>query len=180
MYREDVLLALGQTIVVAGIAGVVAIVVYLALTFRADFVRTITPERIAAAASAAFVFGAMGIVIGLTMGSSRTPVVATIVPATLTFIGSVALYLITREKADPVVVAPAVACFSLLMFTGTALGAYERGRSSVQAELNRYNLDLLTREADVEQAINIYRKTSGLPPLTFAPLAAAATDAPAK
>lgn len=173
MYRADLLLALEKTAIVLGCAAFLALLVHLAQAFRAA-ARPGDETPTAHATSAAFVFALLGIVTGLTMGASRVAVVANILPAALTFIGGLALWIVSREsKAPPApgqiaLVATAIMAFVLMLFFGTVLGAFERNRALYQASRDSHDIQRLRHEADVEFAINAYRDALGLAPKDFA------------
>jgi hypothetical protein len=175
MYRADIFLALEKTAVVAFSALVVALLVWIALSARAS-ARPGTADPVGLATGAAFVFAFLGIVTGLTMGASRVGVVANVLPASLTFIGGLALWIIARETKDGtpvtpaqiVVIGPAVISFMVMLFFGTVLGSYERNRAEFQATLDRIDPDRLRHEAEVEFIVNAYRSALGLPPRSLA------------
>ena len=110
------------------------------------------------------------------MGASRVGVVANVLPASLTFIGGLALWIIARETKDGtpvtpaqiVVIGPAVISFMVMLFFGTVLGSYERNRAEFQATLDRIDPDRLRHEAEVEFIVNAYRSALCLPPRSLA------------
>lgn len=169
MYRADVLLAAQKAGVLVLCSGVVALVVFIvaasvaATTMRND-------EGAGRVAGTSFVFGLIGIVVGITMAASRSPAVANVLPAAISFIGAAALWVITREKGNAITVGAAVASFTILLFTGTVIGAFERDRSLAQASTAGYDRFRLMQEAEVEQAVNAYRNSLGLPPKDFSSL----------
>lgn len=163
MHRSDILLSIEKALVLVACAGTLSLILFIALSaWSSSKMKSV--DQIGPVVGACFVFGVLGIVIGITMGSSRTPVVDTVLPAALSFIGGVALFVITRDKSDFVIVSAAVVGFSVLMFVGTILGAFERNRAIIQA---KYDLKRLTWEAETEFAINAYRDSMGLAELDF-------------
>jgi hypothetical protein len=166
MYKIDVLLALEKTAILAACAGGLSLLVFIALSALAASAPRVTVP-VTAAVGASFIFGVLGSVIGTTMGSSITPVVGTILPAALTFIGGIALFVITRKEGDVVVVSAAVTGFSLLMFAGTVIGAFERNRAVVQADILKHDIQRQQWLADTEFAINAYRNALNLPQIEF-------------
>jgi hypothetical protein len=103
--------------------------------------------------------GFVGMVAGFLTGSSREPAVSAIVPAILTFIGLVVVYMIGKSNLRSIIVGFAVFVFSVDLLVGSVLGSASR---------NRYD-ELLTsiefqkRKADQEFAIRLYRRALGLP-----------------
>lgn len=175
MYRADVLLAAEKAGVLVLCSGLVAIVIFI---FAASVAATTMREDESAGrvAGASFVFGLIGIVVGITMAASRSPAVGNVLPAAISFIGAAALWVITREKGHAVTVGAAVASFTLLLFTGTVIGAFERDRSLAQAAAADQDRFRLMQEADLELAVNAYRRSLGLPPLEFVRAAEKASD----
>lgn len=178
MYRADLLLALEKSAILVACALALALFVYLSLVFRVVG-QPGRDDRIGAATGAAFVFALLGIVTGFTMGASRVAVVANIVPAALTFIGGLALWIVTREtkEATPphpgqvVAVACSVTSFTLMLFFGMVLGAFERNRAEYEARSQDLDHARMIREAEVEFLVNAYRATLGLGPRDFSPAA---------
>ncbi|MEO1537172.1 MAG: hypothetical protein AAFR73_05520 [Pseudomonadota bacterium] len=117
--------------------------------------------------AASFVFGLFAFVFALTMSASRTGAVGQVLPAALAFIGGVALWVVTKKEGEPWVVFSSIVSFSALFLMGTVLGSYERQRAMRQSELSHYDLATLKSIADAEWAINIYRKSKGLEPVTL-------------
>ncbi len=76
---------------------------------------------------AIFAFGVLGFVTGKVMGNSRDAAVGTVVPAVLTLLGSISVYVIGVKGArvqGPV--AAMVLCFALSLFVGSHFGAQLR------------------------------------------------------
>ncbi len=178
MYWNDIAIALEKTGIVLLAATVYALAV-LALAAAVGRVRWRPVPRLGSVVGAGFVFALLGIVMGMTMSASRTPAVGNVLPGALTFIGAVALFAVTREKADPPVVLSAVAGFAALFFLGTVLGAFERERALATAELRKWDVNRLTMEADVEFFIEGYRRARGLSPRQWEHAAPKAEEAKA-
>ncbi len=118
-------------------------------------------------ASISFVFASLGLVVGLLIGSARETAVGAIVPSLLTFIGGLAIYLITKETSKILTISASVLSISFALIVGTTLGYYERYASDQQMLLDRYNMATLKWQAQVEYRINTYRKAHKLPPVAF-------------
>ena len=113
----------------------------------------------------ALVFGTLAIVTGFLTTTSRQSAISDVIPAVLTLIGGLALYIIDKGYEKFYVTGIAVFSFSTMLFVGGAMGSLERQKGEAQSK----SPALLKREADVEFAINAYRKSLGLSPLTLNP-----------
>jgi hypothetical protein len=176
MYRADLLLALEKSAIILACAAACALLVRMALAIRMIG----TPGReepVGPATGAAFVFALLGVVTGFTMGASRVAVVASIVPAALTFIGGLALLIVTGRarsaeaapQPDGVTLGCAVVSFTLLLFFGLVLGAFERIRAEHETRNLAFDRERLLHEARVEFTTNAFRRSLGLAPRDFAP-----------
>lgn len=101
-------------------------------------------------------FALLGFVTGEIMGQSRTPVVGAVLPAVLTLLGSVAIYLIgSKGPETQAMVASMVLCFTIALLGGSLYGArlrieFEAGlvtpehlkARELALEHNRYALEL--------------------------------------
>lgn len=108
-----------------------------------------------------FLFAFLGWVMGLVMAASREAAVGTVIPAALTLIGGVALFLFTEPRYKKEIVFAAVFGFSAMLLFGTVLGSYERARAIADAR----SIDRLVRAAQTEFLVDAFRKSRGLPPL---------------
>lgn len=108
-----------------------------------------------------FLFAFLGFVIGLVMAASRDAAVGAVVPASLTFVGGVAVFLFGKPEYDKAIVFSAAFGFSAMMLFGTVLGSYERARA---VEYARSAVPLL-RAAETEFLVNAFRTSRGLAPL---------------
>jgi hypothetical protein len=68
-------------------------------------------------------FSVLGFVTGSLMGDSQTSVVGTVLPAVLTLLGGVAVYMIGSKGVEPqVVVSGLILCFALTLLAGSVFG----------------------------------------------------------
>lgn len=109
-----------------------------------------------------FVFGVLALSVGLLMSSARVDTVSAILPAALTFIGGIGIYLVTKEHKAAVSIGVIVVSFSFMLIAGATLGYHERYRSEQRANNDGYNIQTLKWKADVEYRINTYRAALGL------------------
>jgi hypothetical protein len=162
MPHAELFLALELAGAFALIAATFTVLVWLGLAAWEAF----ASRRVAdtpALLGGAFTFAILGLVIGSTLATSRTPAVDAVLPGILTFVGAVAAYLVTRTGAHVGVATVATVAFALHLFMGSVLGALQRGR----AEAAAFDPDRLRWQADVEFTVNAYRDALGLAPLAF-------------
>ena len=167
MYGSDILAGIEKTLTVTALAAGFSLLVFFVLKAT----KAITGKEISNAFSlclVAFVFGTLALVTGMITGASRSAAVGQILPAALGLIGAVALHVITKAEAEISVTATAVTAFSLLLLLGTVLGSYERVRAAAYQESQRYDLQRLKTQTDIEFVINGYRRSRGLEPVEFA------------
>jgi hypothetical protein len=94
-------------------------------------------------------FSLLGFVIGEFVGDSREAVVGTVIPAVLTLIGGVAVYVIgSKGVRAQVAVAAVLFCFTFLLLVGSLFGV--RVRIEYQSELEQPNRIRL-RDLGLEQ-----------------------------
>jgi hypothetical protein len=103
--------------------------------------------------------GFTGMVAGFLTGSSRASAVSALVPAILTFIGLIVVYLIGKGRLRAFLAGFIVFIFSADLLVGTVLGSASRDRheellSSVRVQ---------EMKAEQESAIRDYRASLGLP-----------------
>jgi len=130
-----------------------------------------TPRRVAPVVSgyfAAFPIGFTGIVSGFLTGSSRSPAVAALIPAILTFVGLLLIYLVGRGRSRAAVAGFISIVFAAELLAGTVLGTASRDRREELLAGVAYQ----DARAEREFAIRQYRKGLGLPldPPKAAPL----------
>jgi hypothetical protein len=101
-------------------------------------------------------FGIVGVTSGYLTGLSRVSAVSALVPAALTLVGGVAVYLLGKGGKPALLAAFAAVDFSVLMLIGALIGARERDDPNglLDAEILK-----LKRELVIEQ----YRNSWSLP-----------------
>ena len=109
--------------------------------------------------------GFVGMVAGFLTGASREPAVGAIVPAILTFIGLVVVYMIGKSNFRSIIVGFAVFIFSVELLVGSGLGAASRDRHDEQLR----SVEFQKRKAEQEFVIRLYRRGLGLPPEAVKP-----------
>jgi hypothetical protein len=107
---------------------------------------------------AGFPLGFTGIVAGFLTGSSRSPAVSALVPAILTFIGLIVIYMIGKARLRAMIAGFTVFVFSANLIVGTVLGSASRDRH--QADLASVKVREL--KADQEFKVRLYCKGLGL------------------
>jgi hypothetical protein len=100
-------------------------------------------------------FGIIGVTSGYLTGLSRVGAVSALVPAALTLVGGVAVYLFGKGGKPALLAAFAVVDFSVLMLVGTLIGARER-------DVTENSLDDKIFKLKQEFVIHQYRQSWGL------------------
>lgn len=103
-------------------------------------------------------FSLLGLVTGLLAGFSRQAAMGAVLPAVLSLVGALAIYLVGVEKADQALVGVCVIALSLDLLVGSMWGSvlrddYEREAKSAGVRM---------REALVEVEVREFRKDLGL------------------
>jgi hypothetical protein len=103
--------------------------------------------------------GFTGMIAGFLTGSSRAPAVSALVPAILTFIGLLIVYLIGKGGLRSTIAGFVVFIFSANLLIGIVLGSASRDRHEEYLE----SLTVQKLKADQEFGIRQYRRVLGLP-----------------
>jgi hypothetical protein len=104
-------------------------------------------------------FASLAIVAGFLTGVSRVPVVAALIPAILTLLGSLGVYLFATGHRMAIIATSSIFCFSALLLFGTIVGSLERELY----EVRQNSLEKKMRDVDIEFSVRQYRKGLGLP-----------------
>jgi hypothetical protein len=96
----------------------------------------------------------IGYISGYLTGVSRASAIGALVPAVLTLVGGLSLYLI-QETSNKIVIGYSLFMFGVSLFYGTQVGAYEREYN----QADRY-IFLSQQELEIRQ----WRKNNGLVP----------------
>lgn len=104
-------------------------------------------------------FALLGMVTGLLAGFSRTSAMGAVLPAVLSLVGGLAIYLVGAERADQAIIGTCVIALSLDLLIGSTWGAvlrddFEREAKSASAR---------KRQAVIEVDVRDFRKDLGLP-----------------
>ena len=102
----------------------------------------------------------LGAVTGVLAGFSRQPVIGAVLPAVLSLVGALTLYLVGHEASNRGLVSCAVIALSFTLWIGANWGATLRDDSE------RYHLSAVyaKQQAMVELEIREFREGLGLPP----------------
>ena len=101
----------------------------------------------------------IAIMAGFLTGASREPAVDALVPAALTLLGGLAMYMVGKGRLRGQVVGFAVLVFSINLMVGVSLGSISREKHEAYLESAVY----LKRQANTEFQVRLYRKGLGLP-----------------
>ncbi len=113
--------------------------------------------------------GFTGLICGYLTGTSRTPAVGAVIPAALTLIGLLVVYLIGKDSHKALSAGMAVFLFSANLVVGSYIGSAARERHDAQAN----SIEAREDSAKAEMAVQMFRSRLGLPPETAKPLAPA-------
>lgn len=104
-------------------------------------------------------FTMLGIVAGYLTGFSRQPAVGAVLPAVLSLIGGLAVFLVGKDKASRLIVGLSVLAFSISLVLGTAWGAVMRDVAEEYKKSETY----LKQRAFIESQVREFRESLGLP-----------------
>lgn len=124
----------------------------------------------------AYAFGVLALVVGQLLGASRSPAVAQFLPASLSFIGGLSVYVVAKDSEKTRLVSVILISFSVFLHLGSVIGAKERDmfvasskRSSLLEDIENVSLfyeELMARTA-VEKYVNYHRSQEGLDTLPY-------------
>lgn len=174
-YLSDIywLYLLWPMVVFVALVGGALVTLYYCLSLDDDG----TKARIVAISTMAFAL--IGMVTGFMTGLSREPVVGAVIPAVLSLVGGLGIYLNGRGDDGPNFLVPgSVAALALSILVGALWGAEERGHwnqmEAASAQV-RQSPEYLVRQAEVEAYVRMHRRQLGLPespPITPQPASA--------
>lgn len=104
-------------------------------------------------------FSMLGLVAGYLTGNSRESAVGAVLPAVLSFIGGLAVFLIGKDKAHKTTVSLSVLTFSLSLLLGTSWGSIMRDMSEEYKKSEIY----LKQRAFIEAEVRDFRQSLDLP-----------------
>ena len=141
-----------------------------------------------------FALALLGTATGVLAGLSRESAIGAVVPAVLSLVGGLSIYLLGLKKGDSKLVNGAVVALSISLILGTFWGAMmrsfaERDHANWQVDMERSkilwktqqereNVSLARRKLEAldEDALNTFRRKLGLPPLPPLPASAAKAE----
>jgi predicted neutral ceramidase superfamily lipid hydrolase len=89
-----------------------------------------------------FGFCSLGLTVGVLTGDSGAQVISTVLPAVLSLVGGLAVYLIGKESKDSLIVAPSIAALSFTLLLGALIGANNRNTAE-----NQYQAEVKIQES---------------------------------
>jgi hypothetical protein len=111
-------------------------------------------------------FGFAALTIGWLAGNSRTPVLGTLLPAVLTFLGGFLIYAFGQDSTSKPFVLVTVPLISLMLYVGTGMGSFERAHYNDQQDIANVSRikSQLRNSAELESAFNLNRDNLQLGP----------------
>lgn len=104
-------------------------------------------------------FSMLGLVSGYLTGFSRVPAVGAVLPAALSVVAGLAVFMLGKDKAIRALVSLSVLIFSTSLVLGTTWGAAMRQTSEEYLRSQKHQEDLALIEVQVRE----YRQALGLP-----------------
>lgn len=104
-------------------------------------------------------FAMLGLVIGYLTGMSRVPAIGAVLPAVLSLLAGLSVFMMGKDSAVRVLVSLGILVFSLSLALGSTWGAVSRRESEEYLKTPKY----LNKLADWEQEVRAYRQEKGLP-----------------
>lgn len=105
-------------------------------------------------------FSTLGLVAGYLTGFSRSPAVGAVLPAVLSLVAGLAVFLMGKDAASRAIVSLSVLIFSISLVLGTSWGAVMRQTADDYA----MSEPVLKQRALVEAEVREFREALGLPP----------------
>lgn len=106
-------------------------------------------------------FSSLGMVTGYLTGFSRESVVGAVLPAVLSLMGGLMIFLIGKSKESREIVSISMFIFSITLLLGTGWGSVMRGVSEAYSTSEIR----LKQQAYIESEVNEFRLNLGLQPL---------------
>jgi hypothetical protein len=163
MTFRDLIDGFWLSVFLAALSVIIFIILYLLMILAVAVRPTLTARATKVIRSGLMVglpLGFVGIVSGFPTGSSRSPAVSATVPAALTLLGLMVIYLINKGPARSIIVGFAVFLFSINLLFGTVLGSSSRDRR----EEELWSVEVRTAQAEREFKTRLYCKGLGLIP----------------
>ena len=109
-------------------------------------------------------FSTLGLGTGYLTGFSRIAAVGTVLPAVLSLVAGLAVFMIGKDATNRTIVSLSVLIFSISLVLGTSWGAVMRQT----AEAYSMSESVLKERAFIEAEVREFREALGLPPTTEA------------
>jgi hypothetical protein len=106
-------------------------------------------------------FSMLGIVTGYLSGFSRAPTLGTVLPAVLSLMGGLVVYMIGKDSSSRIIVSISMFAFALTLLIGVGWGSV---MGYVDDEYRKSEI-YLKNQAQIEAKVNTFRKKLDLPPL---------------
>jgi hypothetical protein len=160
---RNMALSLLEVVVLAGLAIVIACFVagiggMIRYTTRPPGTRISVYWLMRLGMFAGIPFGIIGMTSGYMTGISRVGAVSAMVPAGLTLVGGVGVYLFGKGGKAAVLAAFAVINFAIMTLTGALIGGYER----LESEQVQHSFESAKEEVNKEFLLRQYRHSLGL------------------
>lgn len=101
----------------------------------------------------------LGLVAGYLTGYSRQPAVGAVLPAVLSLIGGLAVFLVGKDKTSRSVVSLSIFAFSISLVLGVSWGAVMRTTAEEYKKSETY----LKQRAYIEKQVRDFRRAYNLP-----------------
>jgi len=147
--------------VISSICYTISVLVFLLLISAIEAMSPLNVVRqtvIRQAMFLGFPLALLGVVVGYATGLSRSSAVGDVLPAVLTFLGALSVYLMAQEKKSALIAAVCVLVISVSLIAGMGYGSRLRFVHELQAK----SFQTLRAMAHDELNIKKYRKAIGL------------------
>jgi uncharacterized membrane protein len=106
-------------------------------------------------------FSMLGIVTGYLTGFSREPAVGAVLPAVLSLLGGLTVFVVGKSRENRGMVSLTMFVFSLMLLLGSSWGAVMRDVAEEYERSERF----LAQQVYIEAQVNEFRRELGLSPL---------------
>lgn len=106
-------------------------------------------------------FSILGMVTGYLTGFSRESAVGAVLPAVLSLMGGLMIFLVGKSKESRAIVSISMIVFSFTLLLGTGWGAVMRSTAEEFKKSEAY----LKKQSFIESEVNEFRKKLDLPPI---------------
>lgn len=106
-------------------------------------------------------FSMLGMVTGYLTGFSREPAIGAVMPAVLSLMGGLLVFLVGKNKESRSIVSTAMFVFTFMLLLGSGWGAVMRDVAQEYRKSEQY----LKQQAFIESEVNDFRESLGLLPL---------------